>query len=129
MENETNGSVQASQPSSPSRISMLMTDLCDGAAPFAPGSVFRLGAPNRDERRRSHARMTAVLAQGAGPRARVSSLSVEKSAQLRSALDPRRGLATIFISLDPTYISNGVSADDAGTAYGPVRFQEHPPAA
>jgi hypothetical protein len=129
MENETNGSVLASQPSSPSRISMLMTDDRVGAAPFATGSVVSLGAPNRDERRRSHARMTEVRAQGAGPRARVSSLPVEKSAQVRSAFDPRQGTATSLISLDPTYISNGASADDAGTAYGPVRYQEHPPAA
>lgn len=128
MENETNGSVLASQPSSPSRISMLMSDPRVGAAPFAPGPVFRLGAPNRDERRRSHTRMTEVRVQGAGPRARVSSLPVEKSAQVRSAFDPRRGSATSLISV-PIYISNGASADDAGTAYGPVRYQEHPPAA
>ena len=136
MENETNGSVLASQQSSPTRISMLMTGVRVGSAPFAPGSVLRLGAPNRDQRRRSHARITDALAQGAGPRARVSSLPVEKSAQVRSAFDSRQGIATPFISynsslisLDPTYISNGASADDAGTAYGPVRYQEHPPAA
>lgn len=128
MENETNVSVLASQQSSPIRISMLMTGVRVGAAPFAPGSALRLGAPNRDERRRSHARMTDVLAQGAGPRAQVSSLPVEKSAQVRSAFDPRQGIAT-SLSLAPTYISTGASAEDAGTAYGPVRYQEHPPAA
>ena len=128
MENETNVSVLASNQSSPTRISMLMTGVRVGAASFAPGSVLRLGAPNRDERRRSHARITDVLAQEAGPRARVSSLPVEKSAQVRSAFDSRQGIAT-SLSLDPTYISNGASAEDAGTAYGPVRYQEHPPAA
>jgi hypothetical protein len=127
MEIETNGSVQAFQPSSPTGISMLMTDARVGAAPSAFGSIVCLGAPDRDERRRSHVQMTGAPEQGAGPRARTSTVSVEKSARVRSASD-RQGFAT-SLSLDPTYISNGASADDAGTAYGPVRYQEHPPAA
>ena len=130
MDIENNGSVVASQPGSRFDISMLMPDLTVGAAPFAPASVFRFGAPNRDERRRTYARLTAVPAPAAGPRARISSQLVEKSAQVRSAFDPRQGSAsaTNFIALDLS-ISTGASADDAGTAYGPVRFQEHPPAA
>jgi hypothetical protein len=127
VEIETKASVLAFQPSS--RISMLMTDPRVGAASNAFGSVVCLGAPNRDERRRSYAWMTRATAQGAGPRARISPMQVEKSAQVRSAFDPRQGSATASISLDSTSISNGVSADDAGTAYGPVRYQEHPPAA
>jgi hypothetical protein len=127
MEIESNGSVQAFKPSSPTGISMLMTDARVGAAPNAFGSVFCLGVPDRDERRRSHAQMTGTLEQGAGPRARISTVPVEKSAQVRSAFD-RQGLAT-SLSFAPTYISTGASADDAGTAYGPVRYQEHPPAA
>lgn len=127
MEIETNASV-ASQPSSPTGISMLMTDPRVGAAPNAFDSIVCLGAPNRDERRRSHVQMTGATAPGAGPRARISPVRVEKSAQVRSAFDLRQGPATTVVSLDPTYISNGVSADDAGTAYGSVRYQEHPPA-
>ena len=135
MEIESNGSVLASQPSSPTSISMLMTDPRVGAAPNAFASVVGLGAPNRDERRRSRASMTDAMARSAGPRARVSSRQVEKSAQVRFAFDPRQGSATAGISLDsilisrPMSISTGASADYAGTAYGPVRYQEHPPAA
>jgi hypothetical protein len=133
MEIESNGSVLASQPSSPTRISMLMTDPRVGtpfnaAASDAFGSIICLGAPDRDERRRSYVQMAGALAKGAGPRARVSFLSVEKSAQVRIAPDSRQDSVTSFIAL-PIAISNGASADDAGTAYGPVRYQEHPPAA
>jgi hypothetical protein len=133
MEIESNGSVLASQPSGPTRISMLMTDPRVGtsfntAATNAFASVDGLVAGNRDERRRSQARMTVAVAPGAGPRLWVSSLLVEKSAQVRFAFDPRQGSAPSLNSL-PSTISNGASADDAGTAYGPVRFQEHPPAA
>jgi hypothetical protein len=128
VENESNGSVQASQPGSRFDISMLMTDLTVGAAPFAPASALRIGAPDRDERRRAYARLSAVPAQGAGPRARISPLLLENSAQVRSAFDPRPGTATDFTFIDQS-ISIGASAVDAGTAYGPVRYQEHPPAA
>jgi hypothetical protein len=72
--------------------------------------------------------MTGDMAPGATPRPQVPSLQVEKSAQVRFVFDARQGSAPSFISL-PITISNGASADDAGTAYGPVRFQEHPPAA
>ena len=129
MVNETNGGVTAFEPSSYQSISMLMTDPRVGAAPFAQDSVLHIGALGRDERQRNGARMTGAIAQGAGPRARVSSLQVEKSALIRSAFDPRQGFATTVLSPLPSYISTGVSADEAGTAYGPVRYQEHPPAA
>ena len=140
MEIESNGSVLASQPSSQTSISMLMTDPRVGtsfnaAAANASASVISLGAPNRDERRRTYARLMAVPAQGAGPRARISPLLGEKSAQVRFAFDPRQGSDSGRISRDsilistPMSISNGAPADYAGTAYGPVRYQEHPPAA
>ena len=128
MVNETNGGVTALEPSSYQSISMLMTDPRVGAA-FAPGSVIRIGALSRDMRLRSGKRLTGVIAQGAGPRARVSSLPGEKSALVRSVLDFRQDSASAVLSPITTYISTGVSADDAGTAYGPVRYQEHPPAA
>jgi hypothetical protein len=111
MENTTLADVTASQPGNHAVISMLMTDACIDASSFV--------------------RSNDSSARGGRSLARSMELPVEKSAQMRSARDPRKGSATSVISLEPAFISPfvGVTPDYAATDYGPVRFQEHPPAA